>query len=45
MLQMTGYSYAMSNASLAVKQLAKDLAAPHDEDGVAQVIQMILSNR
>ncbi|EHR37168.1 Cof-type HAD-IIB family hydrolase [Facklamia languida] len=45
MLQMTGYSYAMSNASSAVKQLAKDLAAPHDEDGVAQVIQMILSNR
>lgn len=42
MLQMTGYSYAMSNASPAVKQLAKDLAAPHDEDGVAQVIETLI---
>lgn len=44
MLKMAGYSYAMSNASDQVKSLAKFIAPPNNEEGVAQIIESILEN-
>ncbi|WP_124057727.1 Cof-type HAD-IIB family hydrolase [Vaginisenegalia massiliensis] len=45
MLSMAGYSYAMENAPDAVKQLAKYQAPHHNEDGVATIINRVLSNQ
>lgn len=44
MLKMAGYSYAMSNATDAVKGMAKYIAPPNDEDGVAQIIETIIQS-
>ncbi|EFR31456.1 Cof-type HAD-IIB family hydrolase [Eremococcus coleocola] len=43
MLRMARYSFAMENGVEPVKKIAKYLAAPNTQDGVAQVIEAILA--
>ena len=43
MLERAGLSVAMSNALPEVQALAGRLAPPHDEDGVAQVLEALLA--
>lgn len=45
MLKMAKYSYAMDNASPEVKAMAKFIAPSNREDGVALVIEQILSEQ
>lgn len=42
MLTLSGYSYAMANASERVKAIAKYLAPHHDESGVLTIIEEFL---
>lgn len=41
MLAWAGTSYAMADAHPSVRELAQHVAPPHDEDGVAQVLEEI----
>lgn len=43
MLRYAGISFAMGNAELFVKEAAKRVTAPYDEDGLAQAIEQVLS--
>lgn len=43
MLTWAGTAVAMGNARDEIKAIADIVAAPHDEDGVARVIEMLLS--
>ncbi|GAC1382175.1 MAG: HAD family hydrolase [Marmoricola sp.] len=45
MLGWAGRSYAMSNAHPSVLEVATDVAASNDEDGVAAVIEQLLAGR
>ena len=41
MLEWAGTSYAMANGHPSVLELADHVAPPHDEDGVAQVLEQV----
>ena len=41
MLEWAGTSYAMANAHTSVRELADHVAPPHDEDGVAVVLEQL----
>jgi hydroxymethylpyrimidine pyrophosphatase-like HAD family hydrolase len=45
MLAWAGTSYAMANAHPTVRDAADHVAASNDEDGVAQVIEVLLDSR
>lgn len=45
MIKMAGHSYGMANGADAIKEMARYIAPPNTEDGVAQVIYQIIEDQ